>query len=260
MKVIRKIIQIDENLCDGCGNCVPACAEGAIEIVDGKARVVADIYCDGLGACLGECPQGALTLVEREAEEFDEHAVEKRLAARPPAVSPQAPEGRIFPLAGEGCPSRRMVRAFDPPAGAVPGALEAAGTGGEESALSHWPVQIHLVPPDAPFLRGADLLVMADCVPVAFPSLHRELLRGRSVMIGCPKFDDREAYLEKFTRIFREAGIRRITCVTMEVPCCGGLPQIVRQALRRSGAEIALDEMVISVRGKILERKPALRP
>ncbi|MEJ5357229.1 MAG: 4Fe-4S dicluster domain-containing protein [Desulfobacterales bacterium] len=258
MKVIRKIIQIDEALCDGCGNCVPACAEGAIEIVDGKARVVADIYCDGLGACLGECPRGALALVEREAEEFDEHAVEKRLAARSGAEAPPAaPAGRIFPLAGEGCPSRRMVRAFDTASAAAPEAGEAAGSGGEESALSHWPVQILLVPPEAPFLRGADLLVMADCVPVAFPSLHRDLLRGRRVMIGCPKFDDREAYVEKFSRVFREAGIRRVTCVTMEVPCCGGLPQIVRQGLKRSGAEIPLEEVVISVRGKILERKPA---
>jgi len=255
MKVIRKIIQIDEDLCDGCGGCVPACAEGALEIVDGKARVVADIYCDGLGACLGECPRGALTLVEREAEEFDEHAVEERLAARPPAEAAPAGERRVFPLAGEGCPSRRFVRAFDAPDGAGP--PRPAPAGGEESALSHWPVQVRLVPADAPFLRGADLLVMADCVPVAFPSLHRDFLRGRRVLIGCPKFDDREAYVEKFTRIFRHAGIRSVTCVVMEVPCCAGLPQIVREALRRSGSRIPTEEVVISVRGEILERRAA---
>lgn len=255
MKVIRKVIHIDEELCDGCGGCIPACAEGALEIVDGKARVVADIYCDGLGACLGECPKGALSLVEREAEEFDEHAVEKRLAARPPAEPARAGERRVFPLAGEGCPSQRFVRTFDPPAGG--GAPGAATPGGEESALSHWPVQIRLVPADAPFLRGADLLVMADCVPVAFPSLHRDFLRGRRVLIGCPKFDDREAYVEKFVQIFRRAGIRRLTCVVMEVPCCAGLPQIVREARSRSGSRIPLEEVVIGVRGEILERRLA---
>ncbi len=255
MKVIRKIIRIDEALCDGCGACVPACAEGALAVVDGKARVVADIYCDGLGACLGECPRGALTLVEREAEEFDERAVEERLRAHPPEAPARPAGGDPFAPAGEGCPSRRLVCAFQAPRdGACP---PAERPGGGESALSHWPVQIRLVPADAPFLQGAELLVMADCVPVAFPSLHRDFLRGRRVMIGCPKFDDREAYLEKFTQIFRRSGIRSVTCVTMEVPCCAGLPQIVRLARERSGSRIPLEEVVIGVRGEILERRAA---
>lgn len=245
MKVIRKIIKIDEDLCNGCGNCVPACAEGALEIIDGKARVTAEVYCDGLGACLGECPTGALTIEEREADEFDEHAVEKMLAAkeRPPEAS------RALPMAAGGCPSARMVQSF----GTAPAADSGAGEP-VESALSHWPVQIMLVPPTAPFLKGADLLVLADCVPVAFPTLHRDFLQGKRVMLGCPKFDDVEAYIDKFAQIGRQSGVRNITTVVMEVPCCSALPVIVQKGMQRSGARIPLEEVVISVRGKILRR------
>jgi NAD-dependent dihydropyrimidine dehydrogenase PreA subunit len=242
MKVIRKIIKIDEDLCNGCGNCVPACAEGALEIIDGKARVIADIYCDGLGACLGECPTGALTIEERQADEFDEHAVEEMLAEKQKA--PQGPQ--VLPMASGGCPSTRMVQSFAP----APVAGEPA-----ESALSHWPVQIMLVPPTAPFLKGADLLVLADCVPVAFPSLHRDFLPGKRVMLGCPKFDNVEAYIDKFDQICRQSGIRSITTVVMEVPCCAALPVIVQQGMQRSGVRIPLEEVVVSVRGKILQRR-----
>ena len=256
MKVIRKIIQIDEELCNGCGNCVPSCAEGALEIVDGKARVVADIYCDGLGACLGECPTGALTMHEREADEFDEHAVEERLARQtdePPAAAPAEPQ--VLPMAG-GCPGRRMqsfAAAAGTPCAPAPGQAE-------ESALSHWPVQIMLVPPTAPFLKGADLLVLADCVPVAFPTLHRDFLQGKRVMMGCPKLDNVEAYVDKFAQIGRLSGVRSITTVVMEVPCCSALPRIVRQGLERAGARIPMEEVVISVRGRILERRPVQPP
>lgn len=246
MKVIRKIIKIDEDLCNGCGNCVPACAEGALEIIDGKARVIADIYCDGLGACLGECPTGALTISEREADEFDEHAVEKMLAEKE-----KAPEtSRVLPMAAGGCPSARMVQSFGPAPAADPGVGEPV-----ESALSHWPVQIMLVPPTAPFLKGADLLVLADCVPVAFPTLHRDFLQGRRVVLGCPKFDDVEAYIDKFAQICQQSGVRSITSVVMEVPCCSALPVIVQKGMQRSGARIPLEEVVISVRGKILRRR-----
>lgn len=251
MKVVRKIIQIDEELCDGCGSCVPACAEGALEIIDGKARVIADIYCDGLGACLGECPTGALTIVEREAEEFNEHAVEKMLAEKRPPEPAAKPPRTVMPMAG-GCPGARLMASFEPPAEAAPSA--AAGPA-EESALRHWPVQIMLVPPTAPFLKGADLLVLADCVPVAFPTLHRDFLRGKAVMMGCPKFDDAQAYIDKFAQIARLSGIRSITSVVMEVPCCSALPQIVKQGLAAAGADIPMEEVVISVRGKILERR-----
>lgn len=246
MKVIRKIIKIDEDLCNGCANCVPACAEGALEIIDGKARVIAEIYCDGLGACLGECPTGALTIEERQADEFDEHAVEKMLSAKhtAPATS------KVLPMAAGGCPSARMVQSF----GSAPAAAPAAGEPAE-SALSHWPVQIMLVPPTAPFLKGADLLVLADCVPVAFPTLHRDFLQGKRVMLGCPKFDNAEAYIDKFAQICQQSGIRSITSVVMEVPCCSALPVIVQKGMQRSGVQIPMEEVVISVRGKILQRR-----
>ena len=252
MKVIRKIIQIDEELCNGCGNCVPSCAEGALEIVDGKARVIADFYCDGLGACLGECPTGALTIAEREADEFDEHAVEKLLAEK----KKEEPSPRtVLPMASGGCPSSRMMQSFGPTAdGPGPGVPAATGAPAE-SALSHWPVQIMLVPPTAPFLKGADLLVLADCVPVAFPTLHRDFLKGKAVMMGCPKFDNTQAYIEKFAQIARHSGIRSITTVVMEVPCCAALPVIVQKGLKLAGATIPMEEVVISVRGKILERR-----
>jgi NAD-dependent dihydropyrimidine dehydrogenase PreA subunit len=248
MKVIRKIIQIDEELCNGCGNCVPSCAEGALEIVDGKARVIADIYCDGLGACLGECPTGALTIQERAADEFDEHAVEERLAHATPAT---APVKQVLPMGG-GCPGQRL-QSF----GAASDRQASAPGPAEESALSHWPIQIMLVPPTAPFLQGADLLVLADCVPVAFPTLHRDFLQGKRVMMGCPKLDNVEAYVDKFAQIARVSGVRSITTVVMEVPCCAALPRIVRQGLERAGARIPMEEVVISVRGKILARRPA---
>lgn len=252
MKVVRKIIQIDEDLCDGCGNCVPACAEGALEIIDGKARVIADIYCDGLGACLGECPTGALEIVERTADEFDEHAVEKMLAAKKKKEARAKPAHTVMPMAG-GCPGARMMASFEAASEPAP-AAPAAGPA-EESALRHWPVQIMLVPPTAPFLKGADLLVLADCVPVAFPTLHRDFLRGKAVMMGCPKFDDAQAYIDKFAQIARLSGIRSITAVVMEVPCCSALPEIVKRGLAAAKAEIPMEEVVISVRGKILERR-----
>ena len=253
MKVIRKIIHINEDLCDGCGNCVPSCAEGALEIVDGKARVIADFYCDGLGACLGECPTGALTITERTADEFDEHAVEKLLTEKKKEPEPSA--RTVLPMASGGCPSSRMMQSFGPtPAGTGP-AVPAATSAPAESALSHWPVQIMLVPPTAAFLKGADLLVLADCVPVAFPTLHRDFLKGKAVMMGCPKLDNTQAYIEKFAQIARHSGIRSITAVVMEVPCCAALPVIVQKGLKLAGATIPMEEVVISVRGKILERR-----
>jgi len=252
MKVIRKIIEIDEELCDGCGNCVPSCAEGALEIIDGKARVVAEIYCDGLGACLGECPQDALQIVEREADEFDEEAVEEFLADKKTA---KPAEPKIMPMVSGGCPSARMQTFKSPAAGLAKAGAGTASAGPEgDSALSHWPVQIMLVPPTAPFLKGADLLVLADCVPVAFPSLHRDFLQGKAVMMGCPKFDDAQHYVEKFAQICKVSGIKSITAVVMEVPCCSALPMIVKKGMALSGTQIPMEEVVISTRGKIVGR------
>ena len=249
MKVTRKIIEIDDELCDGCGNCVPSCAEGALQIVDGKARIVADLYCDGLGACLGECPMGALKIIEREADEFDEAAVEAHLERQ------KKEESKIIPMASGGCPSARL-QTFTPEKSApISAPKPAAGFEQSESALTHWPVQIMLVPPTAPFLKNADLLVLADCVPVAFPTLHRDFLQGKAVMMGCPKFDDAQHYIEKFAQICKISGIKSITSVVMEVPCCSALPIIVKKGMELSGVEIPMEEVVISTRGKILEQQ-----
>ncbi len=239
MKNVRKIIEIDDALCDGCGQCVPACAEGAIQIIDGKARVISDNLCDGLGACLGECPTGALEIVEREADEFDEEAVEKHLSDIESKSEPEAP-----PI-GRGCPSQ-MLKTF---VAAEPSQDE---TGTTPSALTHWPLKIRLVPPKAPFLKGADLLVLADCVAVAYTKLHQDLLNGKVVMMGCPKFDDVEGYIQKFKDVFNTAGIKSVTVASMEVPCCSGLPWIVKKGLEKSGKDLPLNEIVITARGDVL--------
>jgi ferredoxin len=247
MKVMRKIIEIDDELCDGCGECVPSCAEGAIEIVDGKARLAAEKYCDGLGACLGECPTGALTIVEREAAEFDEEAVEEYLSSKPQEEAPQEATMAC------GCPSTQ-IQAFAPSTSCEE-ANKPAVQSSVGSALSHWPVQIKLVPPIAPFLKGADLLVAADCTPVAYANFHQDFLNGKVLMIGCPKFDDVQEYIQKFTDIFKTADIKSITALIMEVPCCSGLPIIIQRAMMDAGKEIPIEEIVISTRGEILKKE-----
>jgi Fe-S-cluster-containing hydrogenase component 2 len=245
MKVSRKIIEIDEELCDGCGQCVPSCAEGALEIVDGKVRIIEDKLCDGLGACLGECPTGALRVIERKADEFDEEAVHQHLSQRE-QVEKEASSACACPSAG--------IQTFMPGHAPVAYKSPAPDTGESESALAHWPVQIKLIPAKAPFLKGADLLVLADCVPVAFPHLHRDFLPGKAVTMGCPKLDDAQEYIHKFADIFKTAGIKSVTTVIMEVPCCSGLPMIVKKGLEASGVQIPMEEVVISTRGRILER------
>ncbi len=247
MEVKRKIIEIDEELCDGCGHCVPLCAEGAIVIVDGKARLVAEKYCDGLGACLGECPNGALTIVEREAEEFDEEAVEEYQRSKGQEGRPEEASMAC------GCPSAQ-IKSFVPPASCQE-SNEPPVQASAISALCHWPVQIRLVPPGAPFLRGADLLVAADCTPVAYPSFHQDFLKGKVVMVGCPKFDDIQDYIQKFADIFSTADIKGITVVVMEVPCCQGLPIIVEKGMEMAGRKIPTEKVVISARGEVLGRE-----
>lgn len=245
MKSVRKIIEIDEERCDGCGQCAIACAEGAIEIVNGKAKLVRDSYCDGLGACLGECPQGALRIEEREAEEFDPAAVEHHLEAKE--------KSREHPTAAAPfhCPSSQVhlfASACD--AANQPIAQEAAS-----SALSHWPVQIRLVPANAPFLKGAELLVAADCAPVACGSFHRDFLQGKKILLGCPKFDDVTQYVRKFAEIFSVADIKTVTVVDMEVPCCSALPAIVKKGMEAAGKKIPMEEVVLGVRGNILKQR-----
>ena len=245
MIVTRKIIEIDEELCDGCGNCIIACAEGAIQIVEGKAKVIADKYCDGLGACLGDCPQGALKVIEREADEFDEEAVEELLK--------QQKEDKTAPAAC-GCPStalKTFPTATKDHACNCANEAKAHPSGGP-SALGHWPVKIRLVPAGAPFLKGSDLLIAADCVPVAYPSFHKDFLKDKTVMTGCPKFDDADGYVDKLAQVFAESGIKSITTVIMEVPCCSGMPTIIKKALEKSGADLPFTEIVISAQGNII--------
>ncbi len=245
MKVMRKIIEIDEELCNGCGECVPSCAEGSLLIVDGKAKMIADKYCDGLGACLGHCPQDALKIIERAADDFDEEAVEELLRQRK-AAPPTPPAG--------GCPSAKLQTLQ--PLSPCQAANQPSDFGTSASALSHWPVQIRLVPPSAPFLKNADLLVAADCTPLAYPNFHRDFLRGKVVMMGCPKFDDVDSYVAKFTDIFATADIKSVTIVIMEVPCCASMRGIIAQALKNSGADIAVEEAIISARGEVISQGP----
>jgi len=251
MKSTRKIIRIDEEKCDGCGLCVPSCAEGAIRIVDGKARLVAEKYCDGLGACLGHCPRGALTVVDAEADPFDAETAKELVRAGMGQGSASSnhqktDEDRTLPF---GCPST-LMQTFARQTKCDEANIPVSQSGSGVSALTHWPVQIRLVPPTAPFLRGADLLVAAACTPVAYPRFHDDLLRGKTVLLGCPKFDDAEAYVQKFAEIFRTAEIKSVTITVMEVPCCQGLPVIVRKAMALAGKTIPIEVVVITSRGE----------
>lgn len=251
MKIMRKIIEIDEERCDGCGLCVPACAEAALQIIDGKAKLVDDKYCDGLGACLGDCPNDALKTIEREADPFDEEAVEELLKSKSPEGERAAET--TLPC---GCPSG-LVQSFMP---RVTGkeVLKPMSRRAGQSALSHWPVQINLVPAKAPFLKGADLLISADCTAFTYPDFHQDFLRGKVLVVGCPKFDDVQGYIRKFVEIFHEAEVKSITVVVMEVPCCHGLPRIVEKAVKLAGKTIPVEQVVISTRGTVLKReKPA---
>lgn len=249
----REIIKIDEELCNGCGLCVPNCAEGAIRIVDGKARIVADKYCDGLGACLGHCPQGALSIVVREADEFDEEAVEALLAAE--KRTGHAPAAHIAPHPAPrsgGCPSAQLM-SLNPCDRANQPVQQAAA--GAASALTHWPVQIRLVPPNAPFLQDANLLLTADCVAVALPDYHANWLPGRTVLMGCPKFDDAEMYIERLASVFRENSLKSVTVLEMEVPCCANMSRIVAEAVRRSGRKMPFERVVVARQGRVLARE-----
>jgi ferredoxin len=231
---IRNIIHINEKKCDGCGQCVIDCAEGALQIVGGKAKLVKEIYCDGLGACIGACPTGALTVIQREADPFDEEATERYLRDT----------GKQRERMQE-CPGSAS-REFSPES-------EKPQRAGETMAeLSNWPVQLKLIAPDAPFLNGADLLFAADCTAFAASNFQSRFVKGKKVLIACPKLDNAQYYLEKLEEVFHRNSVKSITVVRMEVPCCGGLSFIVKQAMRDSGKSIPYREVVIGVKGVLL--------
>jgi len=239
--VKRKIIRIDESKCDGCGECAKACHEGALAILNGKAKLVSETYCDGLGACIGECPRGAIIIEEREAAGFDEAAVSRRQKAASLAARHAAAQAHA------GCPGSAM-RSFAQPVAEAPG----AGAGQPPpSQLSHWPVQLRLLNPAAPFLQGAHLLLCADCVPFAVPDLHSRYLNGHAVAVSCPKLDDVAETVERLTAIFAAARLSRVTVLRMEVPCCGGLAMAALKAREAAGATTPIDLHIIGVRGGI---------
>jgi NAD-dependent dihydropyrimidine dehydrogenase PreA subunit len=234
----RKIIAIDEELCTGCGECIPNCAEGSLRIVDGKARLVADKLCDGLGACLGHCPLGALTIIERDAEDFDQEAVDAFLAE----------EQR---KRGSACPSAQMKIIHTSPCAAAN-----APCAQSCSALSHWPVQIRLVPASAPFLENCDLLIAADCTAVAYAGMQEDFIKGRKVLMGCPKFDDQQLYVERFTELFQTRKLHSVTVLIMEVPCCSAMLHIVKAAYAQAKTEVPVRHVVISTQGQVLADVP----
>lgn len=253
----RKMITINEELCNGCGQCIPGCEEGALAIVDGKAKLVKEIYCDGLGACLGHCPTGALKVEVREAEDFDPDAVAENLKAQGRDVpdhmpSPESlrmdgkPEGAPKPMGG--CPGSRMQTLT--PCGQAN--IPKAQTPASDSALSHWPIQLRLVPPTAPFLKGSDLLLTADCTAAAYPNYHTEFVPGRVVLMGCPKFDNQMEYVEKLAAIIGENDLQSITILEMEVPCCSSMSAILGEAVKRAGKTVPTTRVTISLKGEIL--------
>lgn len=300
----RKIIRIDDGLCNGCGACIPDCPEGALQMIDGKARLISDLFCDGLGACIGSCPEGAITVEEREAEPYDESRVMENIARQGAntirahlahlrdhgeeeltreaiaylvendidipaefldskcACGEIEGSGREEEKCGEpvidrgpeqaavshgGCPGSRLMNLdtdIDPCSRENTGASSAA-----PSRLRQWPVQIMLIPPHAPFLNGADLLFAADCVPFAYPGFHEKLLKGRVCLVGCPKLDDAQLYLDKLTEMFKLNDVKSVMIAYMEVPCCGGMVRLVEEAMRASGKNIPLAKQKIGIKG-----------
>jgi len=236
----RDIVFIDEDKCNGCGECIPNCAEGAIKLINGKAKLVDDRFCDGLGACLGHCPQDAITIIKRDAPGFDEAAVKKHLEHTTHEKKAHK-EHKELPC---GCPGSM--------------AMDLRSEKKEQSSVSsrqspelrQWPVQLMLVSPEASYFKDSDLLVAADCVPFAYPNFHQDFLKGKSVIIGCPKLDDADFYVEKLTELIKKNNLKSITLVNMEVPCCFGLQRIVEEAVKKSGKVLPIRQTVITIRGE----------
>ncbi len=225
-KIERKLIVIDEEKCDGCGECIPHCAEGAIVMENGKAKLKAENLCDGLGECLGTCPQDAIKIITQSADPFDEAAVQKELAQKAcPSVS-------RFPA----CPSTKVTQA-------------AKTSTGSKADLQNWPIQLHLLPVSAPFFNDADILIAADCTAFAYESFHSDILKHKTLIIACPKLDDTENYIPKLSGMFKNNSVKSVTVAHMEVPCCFALITIVEKALEDSGKGIPLTKINVKVRG-----------
>ncbi|HSV98152.1 MAG TPA: 4Fe-4S binding protein [Spirochaetota bacterium] len=270
----RQIISINEDKCNGCGLCVPGCPEGALQIIEGKARLVGDLFCDGLGACIGECPEGAITILEREAEPYNERIVMENIIKHGPSVISAhikhlrdhnetgylnealdllREKGLPVPVEVEharqehhaGCPGSRIVDMRG-----HTGTTRREGTASRQSELRQWPVQLHLINPHAPFLKNADLLVAADCVPFAYPAFHEDLLRDKILVIFCPKLDAGiDKYIEKLAEIFAHQDIKSVTVAHMEVPCCFGAGRIVETAMQKAGKRITIHDYTIGMAG-----------
>ena len=281
METTRDIITIDEDRCNGCGLCVPNCPEGALRIIDGKARLVSDLFCDGLGACIGHCPEGAITIETRPAEPYDERRVMENIIEKGPstikahlehlkshgaddfyaqAVACLEEKGIPVPDSAPeeplpcGCPGS-AVRDFKTREDEVAPDAEPETLVPQQSQLTHWPVQLMLVPPFAPFLKNADLLIAADCVPFAYPGFHDRLLKGRALLVGCPKLDDAAHYQKKLTDIFSQNDIGSVTVAHMEVPCCSALTRLVKAAIEQSGKIVPFAEVTIGVQGDIIPNR-----
>jgi ferredoxin len=257
----RKIIKIDENKCNGCGQCIPNCPEGALQIIDAKARLVSDLFCDGLGACIGHCPQGAITIEEREAQKYDERKVMANIVKQGKNVIKahlkhlkehneneylkQALDYLKKPLPC-GCPGTKAMDFRK----AEKSASHSESIANQESQLRQWPVQLALVPAYAPYLNNRDLLIAADCVPFAYADFHEKLLKDKVVLVGCPKLDNLAVYQDKLAQIFEHNTIKSVTYAHMEVPCCYGLLDVIQSAISEAGKEIAFQEVIISIEGK----------
>ncbi|KMQ49742.1 4Fe-4S ferredoxin [Chitinispirillum alkaliphilum] len=278
----RKIINIDEDKCNGCGLCVPNCAEGAIKIIDGKARLLGDLFCDGLGACLGHCPEEAITIEEREAEPYNERKVMEHIITQGPNVirahllhmkehneigylnealeflkeknietDISTTDNQEKNMSFGGCPGARAMDFSE----------EKKESGGDESGrrqshLNQWPVQLHLVSPTAPYFQGADLLLAADCVAFSLADFHRDYLKGKGLAIACPKLDEgQDVYIDKLSSMIDDAKINTLTVMTMQVPCCGGLLRIAKSAVEKSTRKVPVKSIVVGIRGEILNEE-----
>ncbi len=251
----RKIIKISEEKCNGCSLCIPNCPEGALQIIDGKARLVSDLFCDGLGACVGHCPQGAIEIEEREAEAYDEKKVMENIVKQgentiKAHLKHLKEHGQIEYLnqAKEFLKEKNIEIDFKEKQFSCPGCMEIKPN--ENSELSQWPIQLSLVNPEAPYFQNKKLLICADCVAFAYKNFHDDFLKEKSLVIGCPKLDDKEFYKEKLKEIFLKNNIKEVNILIMEVPCCFGLKIIVEEAVKESGRKIELKAEVIKINGK----------